>query len=106
MTPMVRPQGDRGICDVRPAPDGIPNVDFAFDADGPRFVEMLVEIVGQLDPRRRSGLLDVLERRDSRSGKRHAGRVVRAVAVRVLGEVLLVVVLGEVERRAPRGSRS
>ena len=39
----------RTICDVRPTPDGIPNVDFAFDADGPRFVEMLVEILGKLD---------------------------------------------------------
>jgi inosine-uridine nucleoside N-ribohydrolase len=37
----------RTICDVRPTPDGIPNVEFAFDADGPRFVEMLVEILGR-----------------------------------------------------------
>jgi hypothetical protein len=28
-------------------PDGIPNVEFAFDADGSRFVEMLVEILGR-----------------------------------------------------------
>jgi inosine-uridine nucleoside N-ribohydrolase len=38
----------RTICDVRPTPDGIPNVEFAFDADGPRFVEMLVEILGRV----------------------------------------------------------
>ena len=37
----------RTICDVRPTLDGIPNVEFAFDADGPRFVEMLVEILGR-----------------------------------------------------------
>ena len=37
----------RTICDVRPTPDGIPNVEFAFDADGPRFVEMLIEILGR-----------------------------------------------------------
>ena len=38
----------RTICDVRPAPVGTPNVDFAFDADGPRFVEMLFEILGRI----------------------------------------------------------
>ena len=37
----------RTICDIRPTPDGIPNVEFAFDADGPRFVEMLIEILGR-----------------------------------------------------------
>ncbi len=37
----------RTICDVRPTPDGVPNVEFAFDADGPRFVEMLVDILGR-----------------------------------------------------------
>ena len=37
----------RTICDVRPAPEGIPNVHLAFDADGSRFVEMLVEILGR-----------------------------------------------------------
>ena len=31
----------------RPTPEGIPNVEFAFDADAPRFVEMLVEILGR-----------------------------------------------------------
>jgi inosine-uridine nucleoside N-ribohydrolase len=40
----------RTICDVRPAPEGIPNVEFAFDADGSRFVEMLVEILGRSAP--------------------------------------------------------
>jgi hypothetical protein len=35
------------ICDVRPTPEGTPNVEFAFDADGPRFVEMLVDILGR-----------------------------------------------------------
>ena len=35
-----------------------------------------------------------------------AGAAEAAIAARVLGEVLLVVVLGEVERPAPRGSRS
>ena len=42
-----RSAAGRTICDVRPTPDGIPNVEFAFDADGPRFVEMLVEILGR-----------------------------------------------------------
>lgn len=37
----------RTICDVRPNPVGTPNVDFAFDADGPRFVEMLFDILGR-----------------------------------------------------------
>ena len=42
----------RTICDVRPTPEGTPNVEFAFDADGPRFVEMLVEILGRQAPAR------------------------------------------------------
>ncbi len=37
----------RTISDVRPTPAGLPNVEFAFDANGPRFVEMLVEILGR-----------------------------------------------------------
>ena len=37
----------RTICDVRPTPEGVPNVEFAFDADGARFVEMLVDILGR-----------------------------------------------------------
>ena len=44
-------------------------------------------------------LVDVLQRRDHEVIRQlHAGRVVRAVAARVLVEVLLVVVLGVVER--------
>src|SRR6476620_845580 len=47
------------------------------------------------------GLVDVLQRRDHEVVRQlHAGRVVRAIAARVLVEVLLVVILGVVERVA------